>query len=273
MTQNPACCMPHTTLQEVARMMRENDCGLIPVVSSFGDMKPVGTITDRDITIRTLADNRDPMDMKASDIMTTDIAAVTPETSLEECFDVMESKEIRRVLVVDEKGSCCGIVAQADIVQSGVNPIRANRVIREISESAPSSHQADAAGRQNYRSYLSERSFIGGNSLFPLLLGLGAGVALTYLFNGRQNSSRQDYIGSINESSEFDYQDSVNEENLGKYTDAEEEVEKRQHDLQERLESARENILPFDKKADSLNMEDETKTGEEKSRTAIQGNS
>jgi CBS domain-containing protein len=273
MTQNPACCTPNTTLQEVARLMREHDCGLIPVVGSLGDMKPVGTITDRDITIRTLADNRNPMDMKASDVMTTDIATVTPETSLEECFDVMEDKEIRRVRVVDERGRCCGIVAQADIVQSGVNPIRANRVIREISESSPSSHQANSRGEQNYKSYLSKQSFINGSSLFPLLIGLGSGVALTYLFNSRQKSSERDYSGVINESNAFDYQDATNEANFGKYVDAEEEIEKRQYNLQERLESARENILPFDKKTESLNKEDEANTNEEKSRTAIQGNS
>jgi len=274
MTQNPACCTPDSTLPEVARMMRENDCGLIPVVNSMSDMKPVGTITDRDITIRTLADNRDPMSLKASDVMTADIATVTPETSLEECFDVMENHEIRRVLVVDSWGKCCGIVAQADIVQSGVNPIRANRVIREISESAPSAHHSNASGGQNFKSYLSKQSFIGGSSLFPLLVGLGSGVALMYLFNNRQNSVRRDESAEVKDTYEFDYLEAANGENFGKYVDAEQEIEKRQHDLQERLESVRmENILPFDNRTESSLKEDETLTGEEKSRTANQGNS
>src|SRR5215213_7779345 len=215
MTPNPACCTPDSTLQEVARMMREHDCGCIPVVNSLTDMKPVGTITDRDITIRTLADNQNPMNMKASDIMTADIATVTPETTLEECFDVMEDREIRRVLIVDERGKCCGIVAQADVVQSGVNPIRANRVIREISESSPSRHQAASTGGQNYKSYLNKQSFISGNSLFPLLVGLGSGVALMYLFNTRQKSTHRDYTGDINHTYESDFLNAGDHENFG----------------------------------------------------------
>jgi CBS domain-containing protein len=274
MTQNPACCTPDSTLQEVARLMRENDCGLIPVVNNKGDMKPVGAITDRDITIRTLADNRDPMNMKASDVMTADVATVKPETSLEECFDLMEDREIRRVLVVDDRGKCCGIVAQADIVQSGVNPIRANKVIREISESAPSSHQSNPRGGQNYKSYLGKQSLIGSGSLFPLLLGLGSGVALMYLLNSKQKPARRDYSGDIDFAYESNYADATNSENFGKYADAEEEIEKRQHHLQERLESVRaENILPFDKKTDSLSDEDETLVDKEKTRSANQGNS
>ena len=271
MTQNPACCTPDSTLAEVARMMRDNDCGLIPVVNNMSDMKPVGTLTDRDITIRTLADNRDPMSLKASDVMTADIATVTPETSLEECFDVMEDREIRRVLVVDSQGKCCGIVAQADIVQSGVNPIRANRVIREISESAPTAHHSNAGGGANYKSFLSRQSFISGSSLFPLLVGLGSGVALMYLFNNRQNSVRRNESANVEDTYEFDYLDASNGENFGKYADAEQEIEKRQQDLQERLDSVRmENILPSDNRTDSAVKEDETLTGKEKSRTANQ---
>lgn len=274
MTSNPACCTPDSTLQEVARMMRDNDCGCIPVVNSLSDMKPVGTITDRDITIRTLADDQNPLSMKASDIMTADIATVTPETSLEDCFDVMEDREIRRVLIVDESGRCCGIVAQADVVQSGVNPIRANRVIREISESSPSRHQEASRGRQNYRSYLSKQSYLTGGSLFPLLIGLGSGVALMYLFNNRQNSSRRASVGEINHTYESGFLNAGDHENFGKYVDAEQEIEKRQHDLKNRFESARmENKLSSETGKASIDQEDETVVNIEKGRSARQGNS
>ncbi len=274
MTQNPACCTPNAALLDVARMMRENDCGCIPVVDNYTDMKPVGTITDRDITIRTLGDNQNPMNMKASEIMTTDISTVKPETSLEECFDVMEDREIRRVLVVDENGKCCGIVAQADVVQSGVNPIRANRVIREISESTPSSHQASSAGRGNYQTYSVKRSFIGTNNLFPLIIGIGSGVALMYLLNNRQKSAPRSYVGEINHTYESDYLNAGDQENYGKYVDVEQEIEKRQHDLEERLESVRmDNNVSVDNNASSFDKEDETVIDIEKGRSANQGNS
>ena len=194
MTENPACCTPDSNLQEVARMMVINDCGCIPVVESQSRKKPVGTITDRDITIRTVAANQNPLDMKASDIMTTDIATITPQTSIEECFNVMEDKEIRRVLVVDENGSCCGIVAQADVVQHGSNPIRTTKLVREISESAPSRNTGISMGRQ-YRQYSSNNeSFVNSGSILPLLLGLGSGAALMYLLSSERKTHQREHI-------------------------------------------------------------------------------
>lgn len=274
MTSNPACCTPDSTLTEVARMMREHDCGCIPVVNNLTDMKPVGTVTDRDITIRSLANNQNPMTMKASDIMTPDIATVTPDTSLEECFDVMEDREIRRVVVVDERGRCCGIVAQADVVQSGVNPIRANRVIREISESSPSRAQSGSGGRQSYRSYFSRQSLSGGGGLLPLLIGLGSGVAVMYLIKTRQDSPRRASVGAINHTYESDFLNAGDHENFGKYVDAEQEIEKRQNDLKTRVETVRtENSLPIDKSAAALNDEDDTVINIEKGRSARHGNS
>ena len=52
MTSDPACCTPATGLQEIAQLMKDHDCGMIPVVDNMDDMKPVGTVSDRDITIR-----------------------------------------------------------------------------------------------------------------------------------------------------------------------------------------------------------------------------
>jgi CBS domain-containing protein len=255
MTQNPACCTPDATLQEVARMMKENDCGCIPVVNNYQEMKPVGTVTDRDITIRTVADSHNPINMKASDIMTSDIATVKPQTSVEECFDVMEDREIRRVIVVDEQGKCCGIVAQADVVQSNANPIRTNKVIREISESAPSRNRSS-------------------NSLLPLLIGLGSGAALTYFLNTPRRASNRGYIGNLDTHPyESDFLNATNEENFGKYTDAEQEIEKRQHNLEDRAQSLRgeSSFSVGGSRSSSFDREDETITNREKGKTANPG--
>lgn len=285
MTKNPACCTPDSMLSDVARMMKENDCGCIPVVNNRAEMKPVGTITDRDITIRTVADNHNPMNMKASDIMTTDIAAVAPETSLEECFDVMEDREIRRVLVVDENGKCCGIVAQADVVQSGASPVRTNKVIREISESNPSRNRRAATGgeQSDYESYAGRQSLISGRSLLPLLIGLGSGAALMYLMDSRQrsdNDRRQYRSGRLNADiyESENLADATNEVSFGKYADAEREIEKRQHDLEDRFQALRSesdsplNAATTTKSAGadfSFNKEDKTPTADsDKSRTA-----
>lgn len=117
MTKNPACCTSDTSLQEVARLMVEYNCGQTPVVESKQSMKLVGVITDRDITCRTVAEGKNPLEMTAGDCMTSPCVTVTPETSVEECCKVMEENKVRRVPVLDRGGSCCGIVAQADIAQ------------------------------------------------------------------------------------------------------------------------------------------------------------
>jgi CBS domain-containing protein len=142
MTPDPACCTPDTTLQRVAELMVENDCGEIPVVENAASMKPVGVITDRDIVCRTVAKGLNPLTLTASECMTTPAVTVTPDTSLDECCRVLEENQIRRVPVVDASGACCGIVALADIAKHAKKRETAE-VVKEVSE--PSS-SASAAG-------------------------------------------------------------------------------------------------------------------------------
>lgn len=137
MTKDPACCLPNTRLQEVAKMMVENDCGCIPVVDDHRSKMPVGMITDRDITCRVVANGQNPLDLTAQDAMSSTVVSVTPDTSLDDCCKLMEESQIRRIAVVDEKGKCCGIVAQADIAITA--PAReVAEVVQEVSKSAAS---------------------------------------------------------------------------------------------------------------------------------------
>lgn len=137
MTENPACCMPTTSLQEAAKMMVDNDCGCIPVVEDNNSKKPVGMITDRDITIRTVADGKNPLEMTVKDVMSSNVISVKSDSTVEDCCNVMEENQVRRVAVVDEKGGCCGIVAQADIAIKAANA-KTDEVVEKISKSATS---------------------------------------------------------------------------------------------------------------------------------------
>jgi len=132
MTGDPICCTRETSLPEVARMMVEHDCGVIPVVESRDNRKPVGVITDRDITCRAVAMRRNPLEMTAGDCMSPTALTVRPEASLEDCERLMEKKQIRRIVVVDERGDCCGLVAQADIARKASEHDVAE-VVREVS--------------------------------------------------------------------------------------------------------------------------------------------
>ena len=133
MTPNPVCCTPETSLREVARLMVEHDCGEIPVVDSEKTMNPVGVITDRDITCRTVALGRNPLEMIAGECMSSPSVIVMPDTSLEECCKTMEISRVRRVPVVNEISGCCGIVSQADIAANADKEDIAE-VVRQISQ-------------------------------------------------------------------------------------------------------------------------------------------
>ena len=219
MTKNPACCTADSTLQEVAHMMEMYDCGCIPVVEDHKTMKPVGTITDRDITIRTVAVEKNPIEMTASDIMTTDITTVTPDTKVQECLNVMAREQIRRVLVVDKTGRVTGIVAQADLAEHASHPAQTAHFIREVSESdnerdeeentrtSFDNRQTQTAFRSenrntSQREFLQNRSefkgaktekssFFNTTTLLTLLgsIGLGAGVKY-FMESGKVNKHR-----------------------------------------------------------------------------------
>ena len=115
MTETPTCCSKDSKLQDVAQKMAQENCGAIPVVESEGSHKLAGMITDRDIVIRAVAEGNNPLDMTAGDCMTKATVTTTPDASVEDCCNLMEQNQIRRIPVIDENGGCCGIVSQADI--------------------------------------------------------------------------------------------------------------------------------------------------------------
>lgn len=135
MTASPTCCTPKTTLTDVARMMLDNDCGQIPVVEDLDTRKLAGVITDRDIAIRIVAEGKNSAEACACDAMTSRHISVGADTSINDCCELMEANKIRRVPVVDDKGSVIGIVALADVVRNA-SAVTAASVVKEVSTSA-----------------------------------------------------------------------------------------------------------------------------------------
>lgn len=131
MTRNPKFCLATSPLQEVARAMRDEDVGEIPVVDM--DRHPIGVITDRDIVLRTLAAGRNPLDVRAQDCMTAPPIVIRDDASVEECARLMERQQVRRIPVVDAKGALCGIVALADLERSGARSLQTD-VTRSVSQ-------------------------------------------------------------------------------------------------------------------------------------------
>lgn len=112
MTANVSTCRPNESLREAARMMREHDCGAIPVVEN-GQLR--GIITDRDIVVRGVAEGKNVMDMDVASCMTDHVTSISKDSSLDDCCDLMEKEQIRRVVVTDKNDEIVGIVAQADV--------------------------------------------------------------------------------------------------------------------------------------------------------------
>jgi len=130
MTPNPACCTPTMTLDEVAKLMVHNDCGEIPIVD--GSDQLVGVITDRDIVCRVVAEGKNPTAYTAEQFMSQPIVTVPADTPLEEVVATMEKHQIRRMPVVDEQGSCVGIISQADLAWTG-GERQVAELVREVS--------------------------------------------------------------------------------------------------------------------------------------------
>jgi CBS domain-containing protein len=135
MTQDVVTATPDTSLKDIGKMMVENDCGAIPIVERRGDQKPVGIVTDRDIVCRAVAEGRNPMEMTAREIMSSPVETVAPDDDIDNACRVMERRQIRRAVVADGGGSCCGIIAQADIALNAPEHETAE-LVQEVSRGA-----------------------------------------------------------------------------------------------------------------------------------------
>ena len=137
MTVNPACCTTDTTLDQVAKLMVQHDCGEIPVIDRAEHV--VGVVTDRDIVCRVVAQEKNPMAYTAETCMSDPVVTVPTDAPLSDVLSTMERHQIRRVPVVDEQGCCAGMISQADIAWAGKERDVAE-LVREVSRdsAAPS---------------------------------------------------------------------------------------------------------------------------------------
>ena len=130
MTASPTCCKPTDKLDSVAKLMLDHDCGEIPVCDGT---RLAGVITDRDIVCRAVALGKTPATVPVSDVMTSDVYTIGQNAELEDALELMETKLVRRLPVVDLSGQIVGIVSEADLVAKA--PIlKVARTIRSVSK-------------------------------------------------------------------------------------------------------------------------------------------
>jgi CBS domain-containing protein len=133
MTKKPAVAMPDMELSKVARLMADHNVGSIPVVENKDNLRVIGMVTDRDIATRAVAEGKNPLQMHASDIMSTPVITVQEDDDVQDVAKLMQKNLVRRVPVVDQQGSVRGMVAQADIALKTSDQTTAD-VVQEISK-------------------------------------------------------------------------------------------------------------------------------------------
>ena len=134
MTQNPVSARPEDTVAHVARLMKENDIGPVPIVDDNNSRMLVGIVTDRDLAINVVAEGRDPKKTRVSEVMTTDVVTCRDNDDIETALDAMSTHQLRRIPVVDANKMLLGIIAQADIATRMNEPEKTAEVVKDISE-------------------------------------------------------------------------------------------------------------------------------------------
>jgi CBS domain-containing protein len=129
MTPNPRTVSPQDSIQNAARIMRDEDTGVVPVVDNG---KPIGLITDRDIVVRAVAEGGQ-LNRPVRDIVTNQLVAATPDMSVTEATELMSAHQVRRLPVV-ENNRLVGIVSIGDIAVKEGKDSRVGDALQHISE-------------------------------------------------------------------------------------------------------------------------------------------
>jgi CBS domain-containing protein len=130
MTSNPCTIDADKPVAYAAKMMRDEDVGLAPIVE--GD-KLIGMLTDRDIAIRVVAEGRDPGHVTVKEVASKQVVTIDPQQDLDEALRIMAKHQVRRLPVVEEDGKLVGVVAQADVAREG-DDAQTGELVEEISK-------------------------------------------------------------------------------------------------------------------------------------------
>lgn len=117
MTTNPSYCVPGDTSTRAARIMKDKNVGIVPIIKSEADHTLIGVVTDRDLCLAVVAPNVQPDTVTVQQCMTTDIVTVRPDDDARKAVALMSENQVRRIPVVNHEGMLEGMVASADILQ------------------------------------------------------------------------------------------------------------------------------------------------------------
>ena len=131
MTRGAECVRPEATLQEAAQKMKSLDVGPLPVCDND---RLVGMLTDRDITVRAVAEGKDPRATRVRDAMTEGISYCFEEDDVADAARLMKEKQIRRLLVLDRNKRLAGIVSLGDLAVETGDEHLAGQTLERVSQ-------------------------------------------------------------------------------------------------------------------------------------------
>jgi CBS domain-containing protein len=134
MTHGVECTRPNATLQEAARKMRDLDVGPLPVCGDNDRL--VGMLTDRDITVRAVAEGQDPRTALVRDVMTPNIIYCFEDQDVAEAGRLMKENQVRRLPVLNRDKRVVGIVSLGDLAVDTGDEQLAGNVLEAVSEPA-----------------------------------------------------------------------------------------------------------------------------------------
>ena len=138
MTRGAKTCTADDTIQQAAKLMKECDCGIVPVAD--GD-RLVGMITDRDIAIRCVAEGKGA-DCKVRDAMTNEVKYCFDDEDIDHVCENMASIQVRRLPVVNHQKRLVGIVSLSDLAHQQLDTARA---LHGIAQPSAQHNQSRAA--------------------------------------------------------------------------------------------------------------------------------
>ena len=133
LTPNPQCIGPETTLTAAAQKMKSLDVGILPICEKD---RLVGTVTDRDITIRAVASGTNPNTGTVRDAMTPDIVYCFDDEDVEDAAELMEQKQVRRLPVLSRDKRLVGILSLGDLAVRTQREKLAGEVLERVCEPA-----------------------------------------------------------------------------------------------------------------------------------------
>lgn len=131
MTKQVGVVSPDTTLVEAAKLMAREDVGALPI-GQGRDL--LGMLTDRDIVVRGIAEERDALETQVRDVMTPELIFVFDDQDVQQAAFLMSSRQVRRLPVLDRKRRLVGIVSLGDLAKHDPNDERLSATLQSVSE-------------------------------------------------------------------------------------------------------------------------------------------